>query len=121
MKLISSDFSQTIIAHPQYQVFLEHAIPSFLRVLQDGEAQFIQEQHTNQMRKHILEMIHRLPSNDLLRPHVRSILSLMFKLLEKENEENVLICLRIVIELHKQYRPPFSAEVSVHLPGCFEA
>ncbi|TNN49222.1 Transformation/transcription domain-associated protein [Liparis tanakae] len=27
-----------------------------------------------------------------------------------ENEENVLICLRIIIELHKQFRPPISQE-----------
>lgn len=29
-----------------------------------------------------------------------------------ESEENVLICLRIIIELHKQFRPPISQEVS---------
>ena len=32
-------------------------------------------------------------------------------LVEKENEENVIICLRILIELHKQFRPQFSVEV----------
>ena len=36
----------------------------------------------------------------------------MFVLLEMENEENVLVCLRIIIELHKQFRPPFSPDVS---------
>lgn len=30
-----------------------------------------------------------------------------------ESEENVLICLRIIIELHKQFRPPISQEVRV--------
>lgn len=35
----------------------------------------------------------------------------MLKLLEIDNEENVLVCLKIIIELHKQYRPPFSPEV----------
>ena len=29
---------------------------------------------------------------------------------EYENEENVLVCLRIIIELHKQYRPAHSQE-----------
>jgi transformation/transcription domain-associated protein len=28
-----------------------------------------------------------------------------------DNEENVLICLRIIIELHKQFRPQMSVEV----------
>lgn len=31
--------------------------------------------------------------------------------LQIESEENVLICLRIIIELHKQFRPPISQEV----------
>ncbi|KAL7979236.1 hypothetical protein Chor_015260 [Crotalus horridus] len=30
---------------------------------------------------------------------------------ETENEENVLICLRIIIELHKQFRPPITQEI----------
>ena len=38
-------------------------------------------------------------------------LSVMFSLLETENEENGLVCLRIIIELHKQFRPPVSPEV----------
>ena len=42
-------------------------------------------------------------------------LSVMFSLLETENEENGLVCLRIIIELHKQFRPPVSPEVCV---GC---
>jgi len=39
-------------------------------------------------------------------------LRLTFKLLEVENEENVLICLRIVIELHKQFRPSHSIDIN---------
>ena len=29
-----------------------------------------------------------------------------------ENEDNVLVCLRIIIELHKQFRPPHSGEIT---------
>ncbi len=42
---------------------------------------------------------------------LQSILSTMFYLLEVENEENVLVCLRVIIELHKQFRPSVSPEV----------
>lgn len=56
-------------------------------------------------------MLHRLPTNEALKPYVVSILSLMFKLLEIDNEENVLVCLKIIIELHKHFRPTFSIEV----------
>jgi transformation/transcription domain-associated protein len=56
-------------------------------------------------------MIPRLPTNDLLRPYVKPILTLMLKLLQIDNEENVQVCVRIIIELHKQYRPAFNPEV----------
>ena len=32
-----------------------------------------------------------------------------------ENEENVLVCLRIIIELHKQFRPAHSQEITQFL------
>lgn len=63
------------------------------------------------MRKLILEILYRLPTNETLRPYVKPILSLTLKLLEIDNEENVLVCLKIIIELHKQYRPAFNAEI----------
>lgn len=35
-----------------------------------------------------------------------------------ENEENVLVCLRIIIELHKQFRPPLQSEASHSINLC---
>lgn len=64
-------------------------------------------------------MIHRLPTSDHqrehLRPHLDSIIKLMLDLMKVDNEENVLVCLRIIIELHKQFRPPFNPEVLFEL------
>lgn len=51
----------------------------------------------------------------MLRPHCKNILNVVFKIVETDNEENVLICLRIVIELHKQFRPPYATEVQQFL------
>lgn len=56
-------------------------------------------------------MMHRLPISEILRPYVKPVITLMLKLLRSDNEENVLVCLRIIIELHKQYRPAFNPEV----------
>ena len=35
----------------------------------------------------------------------------MMYVMQIENEENVLVCLRIIIEHHKQFRPSLSPEV----------
>lgn len=94
---------------------LDPALRVFIRILNDGEPQFISENTQQHVRKLILEMIHRIPISEHLRQSVKPIIQLMFKLLRVENEENVLICLRIIIEYHKQFRPPFSPEINQFL------
>lgn len=61
-----------------------------------------------QVRKLLLELIYRMPVNDILRPYTETVLMLCMHLIESDNEENVLICLRIIIELNKHYRPAFT-------------
>lgn len=94
-----------------YPNFLEHSMRIFLKILQEGDAHFISELNLQQVRKLILEMIHRLPTSELIRPYVKPIVILAIKLLQCDNEENVLVCLRIIIDMHKQYRPSFHPEI----------
>ncbi|KAG8178734.1 hypothetical protein JTE90_027052 [Oedothorax gibbosus] len=103
---------ESIVANPQYPSFLEHMLKVFIRILQEGEPDFILEHTPHQMRKLILEIIHRIPINQTLLPHVKNILNVMFKLLEIENEENVLVVLRIIMVFHLKFRPPYRAEVA---------
>ena len=42
--------------------------------------------------------------------HVASCISVSIQV---ENEENVLVCLKVIIELHKQFRPSYSPEVII--------
>ncbi|KAI4498009.1 hypothetical protein M0802_006833 [Mischocyttarus mexicanus] len=111
---LSENF-EVIMCSSQYPIFLDHMMKIFLKILQEGEPHFISEYNIQQVRKLILEMIHRLPSNEYLRAYFKQILSLMSKLLETDNEENVLVCLRIIIELHKQYKPTFNPEIQYFL------
>jgi transformation/transcription domain-associated protein len=110
-----SDNLDIILASPHYPAFLEQSLGVFKKFLDNGNPHFIAEQHAHQVRKLVLEIIQRLPANDHLKAHTRSILLLAFKLLKVENEENVLVCLRIIIELHKQFRPPHSIEITSFL------
>lgn len=117
-----------------YQAFLEHSMKVFLKILQEGEPQFMSEFPVQQMRKLILEMMHRMPTSEVVKPYVKPILVMCLKLLQIDNEENVLVCLRIIIDLHKQYRPPIHSEIKefltyvktiysdlpLHLPKIFE-
>ncbi|XP_048245320.1 transformation/transcription domain-associated protein-like isoform X4 [Haliotis rufescens] len=130
---LSENF-ETVVSSAQYPQFLQEAMRVFLKILDEGEAQFIAETNKQQLRKLLLEIIHRIPSNEHLKKYIQQILSLMFKLLKIENEENVLVCIRIILELHKQYRPQMNDEIQdflqfvksiynslpSHLPKIFE-
>ncbi|XP_072379030.1 transcription-associated protein 1 [Diabrotica undecimpunctata] len=106
---------EIILNSALYSNFLDHSMNIFLKILDEGYPLFVAEYNIQQVRKLILEMLYRLPTNENLRPYVKQILSLMFRLLEIDNEENVLVCLKIIIELHKQYKPPFSPEIQKFL------
>ncbi|KAH8272038.1 hypothetical protein KR018_007399 [Drosophila ironensis] len=110
-----SEHFEIIMQSPAYPSFLESSLKVFMRILQEGEPQFIQENTNQHIRKLILEMIHRLPITESLRQHVKSIISMMLKLLKTDNEENVLVSLRIIIELHKHFRPSFNPEIQLFL------
>ncbi|KAJ8314001.1 hypothetical protein KUTeg_008562 [Tegillarca granosa] len=107
---LSENF-ESVVLSPQYPQFLAEALKIFLKILDEGEPQFIAEQNLQQLRKLLLEIIHRIPTNEHLKKYVQQVFSLMFKLLKSENEENVLVCLRIIIELHKHFRPQMNEEI----------
>ncbi|GFN80649.1 transformation/transcription domain-associated protein [Plakobranchus ocellatus] len=130
---LSENF-ESIVTLPQYPQFLAELMRVFLKILDEGEPQFIAEQNIQQLRKLLLEIIHRIPSNDHLKKYVPQIITLMFRLLKVENEDNVLVCIRILLELHKHFRPQMNEEVAdfmkfvkgiysalpSHLPRIFE-
>lgn len=107
-----SEHFESITQCSSYPAFLECAMKVFMKVLMEGEPHFISEYSIQQMRKLILEMIHRIPVSEAVRQYVKPILTMCLKLLQTDNEENVLVCLRIMIDMHKQYRPPFHQEIN---------
>ncbi|XP_065666832.1 transformation/transcription domain-associated protein isoform X3 [Hydra vulgaris] len=106
---------ETICSSNHYAGFLEHAIPKFLSFLKESEAYFSTDSVKQELRKLLLDIIHRIPANDSLKTHVSSILDVMFHMLNIDNEENVLVALRIIIELHKQFRPQIKPEIKMFL------
>ena len=106
-----SENLEVILSSSQYPQFLAHLIKNFLQVLQHGEPKFLAENCAQQVRKLILEMIYRLPTNDYLKLYYMDVLKIALNLLKTDNEENALICLKIILELRRQFRPPFNQEV----------
>ena len=91
-------------------------VPEYCQQLLRDSPLFIAEMPHQRLRKLILETIFRLPATDpAIKRHEREISTLCFSLIEIDNEENVQIALKILIELYKQCRPNHSAEVKQFL------
>ncbi|CAH8662345.1 unnamed protein product [Schistosoma margrebowiei] len=91
----------TFVIHDKIQYYLMSTMPDNL-----------QESDAQQLRRLCLEIIQKIPNGDHLRPFARSLLEMLFKLVEVENEDNVLVCVKLIIDIHKFYRPSFSNDVS---------
>ena len=92
-----------ILAHSQYQIFLDNAMRVFIKFLQKGTPHIIAEVHIQQVKKLILEMIQRFPANDLFRPHAKSIRSLTRKL-GTLNSENWLLYMEILSKVYEHFQ-----------------
>ncbi|KAJ3311628.1 hypothetical protein HDV04_003892 [Boothiomyces sp. JEL0838] len=51
----------------------------------------------------ILEIMHRFPHNEALRKYSHDLMSTLMQLLLVDNEENGVLCLKIIVDLHKNY------------------
>ncbi|XP_033220871.1 transcription-associated protein 1-like [Belonocnema kinseyi] len=106
-----SENLDTILASPHYPAFLAQLMKICLHILRDGQPQFIAENHLYKVRKIILEILQRLPKNEYFKPYVSDSLKILLKLLQTENEENVVISIKIIFDLYKQFKPPFHPEI----------
>jgi transformation/transcription domain-associated protein len=51
----------------------------------------------------ILEIIHRFPYNESLKIFAKELMACLMNLMHVDNEENAVICLKIIVDLHKNY------------------
>ncbi|KAJ3319442.1 hypothetical protein HDV06_006328 [Boothiomyces sp. JEL0866] len=51
----------------------------------------------------ILEIMHRFPHNEALRKYSHDLMTTLMQLLLVDNEENGVLCLKIIVDLHKNY------------------
>ena len=95
---------------PTYNQLIEDAMIKFTKLLSESEPQFITESNVHQLRKKTLEILQRTnPLANLTQTvnyeqrlvFTRDLLTLIYQLIDKENEENVIICFKIIIDYHR--------------------
>jgi len=104
------------VVHSQdYGAFLEHFLPAFVSIL----TVITKPQWTNndvqKTRSIILEVMSRLPPNDVLKAKCPQLLPLAMNVMQTDNEENSVTAIHIVFDLHKTFRPHLEAQVEPFL------
>ncbi|KAK9062066.1 hypothetical protein SSX86_019251 [Deinandra increscens subsp. villosa] len=69
----------------------------------------------HKLRNIIIEILNRLPHSEVLRPFVQELLKVAMHVLTTDNEENGLICIRIIFDLLRNFRPTQETEVQPFL------
>ncbi|KAG5241552.1 FAT domain-containing family protein [Salix suchowensis] len=104
------------IAHTaEYLNFLKCYFRAFsVILLQITKPQFI-DNPEHKLRNIVVEILNRLPHSEVLRPFVQDLLKVAMQVLTTDNEENGLICIRIIFDLLRTFRPTLENEVQPFL------
>ncbi|KAJ2158406.1 transcription-associated protein 1 [Coemansia sp. RSA 552] len=65
---------------------------------------FVSSAPEQRLRATLLEIIQRIPHNEVFRPIVLDVVTTLVALVKIENEDNAVVCLKIIYELHRMYR-----------------
>ncbi|OWB72805.1 hypothetical protein B5S31_g2527 [[Candida] boidinii] len=96
----------------EHEYFLKKFMPIFLKQLELVPISFTSNSQEHKLRNLILNIIHRLPTNESFQDYTDETLSFLIKLIKEENEENGIQCLKIITSLHKSYKDKLSSKVN---------
>lgn len=67
------------------------------------------------LRNIILEIIYRLPQTEPLKEYASEVCKTLMHLLRVENEENAVVCVKIIIDFHRSFRHVLEDQVQTFL------
>lgn len=88
----------------EYEYFLKNLVPIFLSILNDVPIAFDSSSPEHKVRNLVLEIIHRSIMTETFQPFSRLILDALTLSLQVENEDNGVLCMKIITSLHKAYK-----------------
>ncbi|KAL0379140.1 UNVERIFIED_CONTAM: putative transcription-associated protein 1 [Sesamum radiatum] len=99
----------------EYLNFLKCYFRAFSAILYHITKPQFTDNPEHKLRNIIIEILNRLPHSEVLRPFVQELLKVAMHVLTADNEENGLICIRIIFDLLRNFRPSLETEVQPFL------
>lgn len=96
------DGIESLCSGASYPLFLQKLLDVLLHLL-DGTPVFISTSPEQRLRHTILELLHRLPFStpEVTEPYAAKIVDKCLELVRVENEENAVICLKIILDFER--------------------
>lgn len=107
--------SLEIVHTAEYLNFLKCYFRAFSTIFTQITTPQFTDNPEHKLRNVIVEVLNRLPHSEVLRPFVQDLLKVALHVLTVDNEENGLICIRIIFDLLRNFRPSLENEVQPFL------
>lgn len=109
------DTLDTYIGANEYDNFLKKLLNIFFDYLKNVPISFVSNTPEQKLRYLILDIIMRLPANDIYQQYVFDVYDVLINVIKDDNEENGIRCTKIIISLHKSYKNYLSSKVEDYL------
>ena len=83
---------------------IPNMIPVIIEVLRSGKASFQRETTEYEFRRVLVDILHRIPSGDAIRPQALPLFQGMLYLLRHDNEENGVTCCKTIIDIVRSFK-----------------
>lgn len=104
--------SVDIVTSPaEYEKFLQRLLPLLLRDLREVPISMDASSPEHKLRNTSLELLNRCPLNDKLEPYSVQVMETLLSLLRMENDENGVLCMKVLTSLFKSYKQQLQEKV----------
>ncbi|KAF8760148.1 PI3 PI4-kinase family [Rhizoctonia solani] len=98
------------------QKFSPVVLPAMLQVLRETPPAFKKDSSEHQLRNAILEVFHRLPVSEQMKPIYSDMVSLTTQILREDNEENGVLAVKIMLDANRT----FKRDMDPHVQGFLD-
>ncbi len=98
-----------------YALFLKHVIPAYISLLDATPCSFIADAPEQRLRHIVLETTHRMPQHDVFKPYADPLMTAMLNVLRDDNEDNAVLALKVIIDLHRSFKAVLQDQVQPFL------
>lgn len=98
------DIMELLNSPEDYHFFLQAVIPLLLNQLKEVPISYDAHSPEQKLRNSMLDIFNRCLMNQTFQPYAMEVLEFLLSVLPKENEENGILCMKVLTTLFKSFK-----------------